>query len=315
MKRKLLVVLEPNQHELSRQDLRLISGAQQLAQFDTAAVDLLILGEAPDAVVAQAQMLANVENLLIAADCSAEVLQAESLAPWLAQLTQGYSALVLAATTWGKDLLPRLGALMDIQPITDIVEILSADCFKRPVYAGRALETLRSKQACKLLSLRVNSFAEFSARAGQASCTRLDPPARLGSTRILSRAKKAADKPDLGTASVVVSGGLGLQTSENFALIYQLAERLHGAVGASRAAVDAGFASNDQQVGQTGKIVAPDLYVAIGLSGAVQHQAGMLDSRVIVAINKDPDAPIFKVADYGLVGDLFDVLPKLLEAL
>ncbi len=312
---KLLVVLEPNQPRLSRQDLRLLGGALQLAQFTASSIELLVLSDNPESVATEAQRLPNISNIGLVKLSSREQVQAENLAPWLAQIAAGYSAVLVAASAWGKDLLPRLGALMDIQPITDIVEILADDCFKRPIYAGRAQQTLRSAQPRKLLSLRVNRFPELATLGGKAECNTLAPPPLIGSSRVLACAQKNTDTPDLGTALVVVSGGRGLQTSENFALIYQLAEKFQGAVGASRAAVDAGFASNDQQVGQTGKIVAPDLYIAVGLSGAVQHQAGMLDSRVIVAINKDPDAPIFKVADYGLVGDLFEVLPKLLETL
>lgn len=309
-----LVVLEPNQAQLSRSDRRLLGGAFRMASFQNATVDLLILGEAADALASHARHL-GVGRVLFARCEQAEAWLAENMAPWLAQLLTSYQVVLLAASSWGKDLLPRLGGLLAVQPITDVVEITSECLFKRPIYAGSALESLRSDQALKLLSLRTSNYPEAADSQAESAVVELAPPPIVGKTRVLASAPKNATRRDLNSASVVVSGGRGLQSSENFALIYQLADRLNAAVGASRAAVDAGFASNDQQVGQTGKVVAPDLYIAVGLSGAVQHQAGMRDSRVIVAINKDPDAPIFQLADYGLVGDLFEVLPKLIRAL
>jgi electron transfer flavoprotein alpha subunit len=239
----------------------------------------------------------------------------EALAPWLADLARDYDYLVLGATTFGKNLLPRVAALMDIQPVTDVVAIESANVFKRPIYAGSALASMATDQPINLLGIRASAFAAVVPGDIAAPITAIAPPKAQTLSRFVSQFQVQAERPELTAARVVVSGGRGVQSGENFQLLYQLADKLGAAVGASRAAVDAGFVANDMQVGQTGKMVAPELYIAVGLSGAVQHIAGMHESKIVVAINKDPDAPIFQVADYGLVADLFTAVPELIELL
>jgi len=279
-------------------------------------VDLLVIGCECTAVAATAARVPGIRQVLMAEGESLEHQLPETLAPWLAALARDYAYVFVGATTFGKNLLPRLGALMDIQPITDVVAITSANCFKRPIYAGSALVSVMTDQPTKLLSIRASAFSSVTLAGASAPVIPIPAPAAQSMSRFIGQQQVVQpERPDLASARVVVSGGRGMQAGENFQLLYQLADKLDAAVGASRAAVDAGFVPNDMQVGQTGKIVAPELYIAIGLSGAVQHLAGMRDSRVVVAINKDPDAPIFQAADYGLVADLFDAVPELIEHL
>jgi electron transfer flavoprotein alpha subunit len=240
---------------------------------------------------------------------------AEPLAALLASIGSAYSHLLASATTFGKNLMPRVAALLDVAQLSEVIEVVDADTFKRPIYAGNAIATVRSADAIKVLTIRGTAFAPAEAAGDAAPVEPLSPVNGDPVSRFVSRNLTASDRPDLTTARVVVSGGRGVGSQENFALLEQLADKLGGAVGASRAAVDAKFISNDYQVGQTGKIVAPDIYIAVGISGAIQHLAGMKESKVIVAINKDEDAPIFEVADYGLVSDLFEVLPELTASL
>ncbi len=236
---------------------------------------------------------------------------AEPLAALLVKLAPGYSHLLAAATAVGKNVMPRVAALLDVQPISDISDVIDADTFVRPIYAGNALATVKSADATKVITVRAASFDPVPATGGTATIEETAEAGDTGISRFVSAELSKSERPELTAARVVISGGRGMQNGENFALIDPIAEKLGAAVGASRAAVDAGFVPNDYQVGQTGKIVAPDLYVAIGISGAIQHLAGMKDSKVIVAINKDEEAPIFQVADYGLVQDLFTALPEL----
>ena len=238
---------------------------------------------------------------------------AEEWAPFLAQLVgaRGYTHVLAAASSSGKSVLPRLAALLDVSPISEITAVRSADTFVRPFYAGNAMATVQSADKVKVVTLRPTSFDPAEVQASpSAAVEQVEAPAPSGLTKYLSQEVTKSERPDLATAKIVISGGRALKSAENFQLVYGLADKLGAAVGASRAAVDAGYCPNDMQVGQTGKIVAPQLYVAIGISGAIQHLAGMKDSKVIVAINKDPEAPIFQVADYGLVADLFDVIPE-----
>ena len=238
---------------------------------------------------------------------------AEEWAPFLAQLVgaRGYTHVLAAASSSGKSVLPRLAALLDVSPISEITAVRSADTFVRPFYAGNAMATVQSGDKVKVVTLRPTSFDPAEVQASpSAAVEQVEAPAPSGLTKYLSQEVTKSERPDLATAKIVISGGRALKSAENFQLVYGLADKLGAAVGASRAAVDAGYCPNDMQVGQTGKIVAPQLYVAIGISGAIQHLAGMKDSKVIVAINKDPEAPIFQVADYGLVADLFDVIPE-----
>ena len=240
---------------------------------------------------------------------------AEPLAALLVGLAGEYSHLLAASTAVGKNVMPRVAALLDVQPISDIAGVEDADTFVRPIYAGNALATVRSSDSRKVITVRAASFDPVPAEGGSASIEDVAPAADAGISRFISAELSKSERPELTAARVVISGGRGMQNGENFHLLDPIADRLGAAVGASRAAVDAGFVPNDYQVGQTGKIVAPELYIAIGISGAIQHLAGMKDSKVIVAINKDDYAPIFEIADYGLLGDLFTILPELERAL
>lgn len=310
-----LVLIEQDAGGFSLINLKVMGAVERLRHFVDFEVDLLVVGKDCAAVAGMAACIPGIRRVLLADGDSGEHQLPETLAPWLAGLTGGYTYFCVGSTTFGKNLLPRVAALMDIQPVTDVIAINSACEFMRPIYAGSALARVRTEQPIKLLSVRASAFTDVVLGESSAAIVSITPPPAQNMSRFIDQQQVKAERPELASARVVVSGGRGLQASENFQLLYQLADKLGAAVGASRAAVDAGFAPNDMQVGQTGKVVAPELYVAIGLSGAVQHLAGMRDSRVVVAINKDPDAPIFQAADYGLVADLFDAVPELIEFL
>lgn len=311
-----LMLIEQDASGFSLINLKVMGALARLRELVDLDVDLLVVGKGCTAVAEMAARIPGIRQVLLADNQSCEHQLPETLAPWLARLAGDYAYVFVGATTFGKNLLPRIAALMDIQPVTDVVAIDSANEFRRPVYAGSALARVRNDQPIKLLTIRASAFTGVVLREGAAPVTPIAPPEAQDISRFVDEQQQVqAARPELTSAPVVISGGRGLQSSENFKLLYQLADKLGAAVGASRAAVDAGFAANDMQVGQTGKVVAPELYIAIGLSGAVQHLAGMRDSRVVVAINKDPDAPIFQVADYGLVADLFDAVPELIELL
>ena len=262
-------------------------------------------------VAAAAAQLAGVSKVITAADAGYDHALAESLADLLVALAPGYTHILAASTATGKNVMPRVAALLDVQPISDISGVVDADTFIRPIYAGNALATVKSSDAKKVITVRAASFDPVAATGGAASTEAAASVALSGLSSFVSAELSKSERPELSAARVVVSGGRGMQNGENFKLLDPIADKLGAAVGASRAAVDAGFVPNDYQVGQTGKIVAPELYVAIGISGAIQHLAGMKDSKVIVAINKDEEAPIFQVADYGLVADLFVAVPEL----
>jgi len=277
-------------------------------------IDILVAGSnCQDAATAAAQ-LAGVNRVLVADNACYEHQLPEAVAPLVAEQGKNYTHVLAAATTTGKNLMPRVAALLDVGQISDIVEVQAEDTFVRPIYAGNAMATVQSADAIKLVTVRTTAFAEAES-GGSASIESVDQVVEQSQSSFVSEQLSQSERPELTAASVVISGGRGMQNGENFALLEKVADKLGAAIGASRAAVDAGFVPNDYQVGQTGKIVAPDLYIAVGISGAIQHLAGMKDSKVIVAINKDEEAPIFQVADYGLVADLFKVLPELEEAL
>ena len=281
-----------------------------------APVHVLVAGAGVRPIAEAAATLEGVEKVLLADDARYAHLLAEPVAALVVSLAGGYGALVTAATSTGKNLMPRVAALLDVMQISEITKVVAPDTFERPIYAGNAIQTVQSADAVKVLTVRTASFAATPAAAAAAPVEAVAPVADPGLASFVGEELSVSDRPELTSAKVVVSGGRAMQSRENFAkYIEPLADRLGAAVGASRAAVDAGFAPNDWQVGQTGKVVAPDLYIAVGISGAIQHLAGMKDSKVIVAINKDEEAPIFQVADYGLVADLYQALPALQDEL
>jgi electron transfer flavoprotein alpha subunit len=274
-------------------------------------VTLLVAGSGCAAAAEAGSKIAGVAKVLLADGAALDHGLAETVGALVAKLAASYSHVLAPADTFGKNVLPRAAALADSQQISDIVKIVSADTFVRPIYAGNALATVQSKDKIKFITVRGTAFDAASATGGSASVEKIEAGTDPGLSRFVSAALSKSERPELTAARIVISGGRGMQSGDNFHLIEKVADKLGAAVGASRAAVDAGFVPNDYQVGQTGKIVAPDLYIAVGISGAIQHLAGMKDSKVIVAINKDEEAPIFQVADYGLVADLFKALPEL----
>lgn len=307
-----LVIIEPGGQRLLPNHRQLMGAIASLREHVSFGCDLLLLDS--EAVQDQLITLQGVDRILVPEQLPDTL--AETLAPWIAALGEGYDYLLFAASSFGKDLMPRVAALLDVQPISDVVAIEAASCFIRPIYAGSALAKVSTSQARICLSVRSSAFPMAKDTGeGHADLFVVPGPVAQEASRRVGEQKNLSTRPELTSARVVVSGGRGLQTREHFELIYRLADKLGAAVGASRAAVDAGMVANDLQVGQTGKVVAPDLYIAAGISGAVQHLAGMNGSGTIVAINKDPSAPIFEVADYGLVGDVFDVLPALIDRL
>ena len=278
-------------------------------------VTVLVAGHDAGPAAQAAARVTGVHHVLHADAAHYAEQLAEDLAALVVSLAAGFTQIIAPATVFGRNLLPRVAALLDVAQISDVVAIESADTFVRPIYAGNALARVQSLDGVKVLTVRPTAFDAAPATGGDATVEAVSPAAASGLTRFESRELSVSARPELAGAKVVVSGGRGLQSGENFRLLEALADKLNAAIGASRAAVDAGFVPNDYQVGQTGKIVAPQLYIAVGISGAIQHLAGMKESKVIVAINKDPDAPIFQVADYGLVADLFQAVPELTQAL
>ena len=307
---KTLVIAEHDKGVLKPETNKTITAAVKLG-FE---VDLLLAGENLAAMSEQAASIAGVSNVLIADDAAYAHQLAENLADLVLSLADNYSHIVASATTTGKNFMPRVAALLDVAQISEIIDVIDADTFKRPIYAGNAIATVKSLDSKKVITVRASSF-DVAPEQAPVAVTSVAGKGSVGLSEFVSEEQTESERPELTAAPVVISGGRGMQNGENFALLNGIADKLGAAIGASRAAVDAGFVPNDMQVGQTGKIVAPDLYIAVGISGAIQHLAGMKDSKVIVAINKDPDAPIFQVADYGLVADLFDVLPELETAL
>ena len=302
-----LVLAEHDNQALKPSTLNTVTAALKLG----GEVVALVAGHNCKAAAEAAAKVKGVAKVLHADDAAFGAHIAENVAPLVAKLAQGHSHVLAPASTYGKNIMPRAAALLDVAQISDIAGIESADTFVRPIYAGNALATVQSKDAIKAITVRTTAFDPAPAEGGAAAIERVDGTGDAGLTSFLRVEQVKSERPELTTARIVISGGRGMQAGENFKMLEAIADTLKAAVGASRAAVDAGFVPNDYQVGQTGKIVAPDLYIAVGISGAIQHLAGMKDSKVIVAINKDEEAPIFQVADYGLVADLFKALPEL----
>lgn len=306
-----LLIADHDNATLSAETAKALTAAIELG----ASVDVLVAGSGADAVATEAASLQGVQKVLHADDASLEHALAEPMAALIISLADAYDAFVAPATTTGKNIMPRVAALLDVMQLSDIIKVESADTFQRPIYAGNAIQTVKSSDAKKVITVRGTAF-DAAETDGSASVERVKMPDVPAVSSFLSADMAETERPELTSAKVILSGGRALGSKEEFErVILPLADTLGAAVGASRAAVDAGYAPNDWQVGQTGKVVAPDLYIAAGISGAIQHLAGMKDSRIIVAINKDEDAPIFDVADYGLVADLFEVLPELKSAI
>ena len=302
-----LVIAEHDNGQLNVATLSSVAAAQQIGGD----IDLLVVGEACQAVAEQAANVGGISKVIVADNPAYGKFLAENVAPLIAELGANYSHILATATTTGKNTMPRVAALLDVQAISDISAVVSEDTFKRPIYAGNVIATVQSADKIKVLTVRGTAFDAAAAEGGSASIEALSSVHNPETSAFVSEEMAESDRPELTAAGIVISGGRGMGNGENFEMLYNVADKLGAAVGASRAAVDAGFVPNDMQVGQTGKIVAPDLYVAVGISGAIQHLAGMKDSKIIVAINKDEEAPIFSVADYGLVADLFSAVPEL----
>jgi len=304
-----LVLAEHDQRSLKAATLHTITAAQRLGGD----VDVLVAGSDARAAAEAAAAVPGVTKVLLADAAAFQQPTAESLAAVLLDVVKqrSYTHVLAPATGFGKNVMPRVAAKLDVAQVSDVTSIESPDTFVRPIYAGNAFATVQSSDAVKVLTIRTTAFDPAATSGGNAPIEAVQAPTDAGPTKVVSQELTQSARPELGSARVIVSGGRGLGSGENFKLLEALADKLHAAIGASRAAVDAGYVPNDYQVGQTGKIVAPDLYVAVGISGAIQHLAGMKDSKVIVAINKDPEAPIFQIADYGLVGDLFELIPAL----
>ena len=305
-----LVVAEHNGQTLDEATAKTVAAATQISR----PVHVLIAGEACSAAAEQAAKLSGVEKVLVADNSRYAHFLAEPVTELVLSLSGAYDAILAPATANGKNVMPRVAAKLDVPQISEILSVESPDVFRRPIYAGNAVQTVEAKGFKKIITVRVAAFSAV-AKDGHAAIENVAPAADPGVSQFVVENLSRSERPELTAAKIVVSGGRGLQSKDNFILIERIADKLGAAVGASRAAVDAGFVPNDRQVGQTGKIVAPELYIAVGISGAIQHLAGMKDSKVIVAINKDESAPIFGVADYGLVADLFEALPELERAL
>lgn len=305
----ILVLAEHDNKELKAATLNAVTAAGKLGGD----VHILVAGSGCAAVGDAAAKVAGVSKVLVADDASVTNSLAENVTPIIVGIAGNYSHILAPSTTTGKNILPRVAALLDTQMISDISAIVDADTFERPIYAGNAIATVKSSDAKKVITVRGTAFDAAAASGGSASVESISAKGDSGLSSFVGQEISKSDRPELTSAKIVISGGRGLGSKENFVILEKLADKLGAALGASRAAVDAGYVPSDWQVGQTGKVVAPQLYIAVGISGAIQHLAGMKDSKTIVAINKDAEAPIFGIADYGLVGDLFEILPELTE--
>ena len=306
-----LVIAEHDNQSIKPATLNTIAAAQKIGGD----IHVLVSGKGCGAAAEQAAKSAGVAKVLVADSDALGDQLAENLGAQILAIAGSYGHILAPATSVGKNVLPRVAAKLDVAQISDIISVESADTFTRPICAGNVIATVQSSDAIKVITVRTTAFDPVAAEGGSAAIENLSATADSGKSTFVSREVAKSDRPELTAAGTIISGGRGVGSAENFSILNPLADKLNAAIGASRAAVDAGYAPNDWQVGQTGKIVAPQLYMAFGISGAIQHLAGMKDSKVIVAVNKDPEAPIFGVADYGLVGDLFDVVPQLTEKL
>ena len=303
----ILVVVEHDNEELKGATLNTVTAAKEIGSE----IDLLVAGFSCDSVADQACSIPGIGKVLVANNESYKNFLAENIGTLVSEVGKGYSHILAAATSNGKNFMPRVAALLDVSQVSEIISVLSEDTFERPIYAGNCIATVKSSDPIKVITVRATGFDDCDVEGGSAIKEIVDLDSNLGISSFVGEELAESDRPELTSADIVISGGRGMQNGENFSLLEGIADKLGAAIGASRAAVDSGFVPNDMQVGQTGKIVAPNLYIAVGISGAIQHLAGMKDSKVIVAINKDEEAPIFQVADYGLVADLFEALPEL----
>jgi len=303
----ILVIAEHDNSNLSAATLNTVTAAKQIGSN----IDLLVLGNNCQEVGKQAGQIPNINSILVADAEEYKNFIAENVSSLIVSLAQNYTHLVAPSSTTGKNFMPRVAALLDVMQISDIIKVIDDATFQRPIYAGNALCTVKSSDAKKIITVRSTAFEVCDDKGGNAEIKSVDGTGETNKSHYIKSELSSSERPELTSAKIVISGGRGMQDGSNFEMLEKVADKLGAAVGASRAAVDAGFVPNDYQVGQTGKVVAPDLYIAVGISGAIQHLAGMKDSKIIVAINKDADAPIFQVADYGIVTDLFDAIPEL----
>ena len=306
-----LLIAEHNNKEVKPFTLNAITAASEIDQD----LHVIVIGSKAEAVVKSISEIQNVKKVIHIDNEIYENYLPENFTPVIVKNAENYSHIVCSANTFGKNLMPRIAALLDTSQVSDIIQVISPDTFLRPIYAGNAFATVKSTDKKKCITIRPTSFDPAATSGGPAEIVKGDNGESFSSTKFIKREEVKSDRPELGTARIVISGGRGMQSGDNFKLITAIADKLNAAIGASRAAVDAGYITNDHQVGQTGKVVVPDLYIAVGISGAIQHLAGMKESKIIVAINKDGEAPIFSVADYGLEADLFEALPQFLEEL
>lgn len=302
-----VLIIAEHEQVLKPATRRVVSAAKEL----TSEITILVIGSQCKKVAEEAALILGVSKVLLADNEVYAAQLAENSAMLVAELAKNFAMILAPGTTFGKNLLPRVAALLDIEMLSDVIQIIDAKTFVRPIYAGNAVATVQSEQARQIMTIRPTAFADILQQQTPCAIEMVDKVYENLLSTFIGMQATPQERPDLTAARVVISGGRGLQSAENFHLLEKIADHLNAAIGASRAAVDAGYAPNDYQVGQTGKVVAPELYIAVGISGAIQHIAGIKDSRVIVAINKDPDAPIFQISDYGLVGDLFEILPEL----
>ena len=306
-----LLIAEHNNKELKPFTLNAITAASQIDPD----LHVLVIGHNADGVAKSVSEIPLVKKVIHIDNPIYENYLAENFTPTIIKQSENYSHIICSANTFGKNLMPRIAALLDISQVSDIIKVISADTFLRPIYAGNAFATVKTNDKKKCITIRPTSFEPAATSGGSAEIVKSEGSDEFTLTKFIKREEVKSDRPELGTARIVISGGRGMQSGDNFKLITAIADKLNAAIGASRAAVDAGYITNDHQVGQTGKVVVPDLYIAVGISGAIQHLAGMKESKIIVAINKDGEAPIFSVADYGLEADLFEALPQFLEEL